>query len=200
MTRREGNLSSYAMLKLFETERLCAFVVDESSARQLFAYEMENRECFDQYAPQRNASYYTLANFQHICEKQVSLYEQRRKLPLVFSRKGYSAIVAQVYLSEITYGASYSARIGYSTARKWQRQGFGSEAVKAVVEYGFEKLKLHRLEATIMIKNQASLEFATSLGFVQEGISREYLLVQGRWEDYYQLALLNEQHPLGTKG
>lgn len=178
------------MLKLFDTERLCAFVVDEGAARQLLAYERENRQMFARFSPQRNDSYYTLANFQYICDKQMAQYEQRRKLPLVFTRKGASAIVAQVYLSEITYGASYSARLSYSTAEKWQRQGFGSEAVKAVVAYGFERLKLHRLEATIMTKNNPSLEFASSLGFVHEGISRHYLLLNGRWEDYCQLALI----------
>lgn len=187
------------MLKLFDTERLSAFVVDEGAARQLLAYERENREDFSRFSPQRNDSYYTLANFQHHCEKQAFLYEQKRKIPLVFSRKEGSAIVAQVYLSEITYGASYSAKMGYSTAVKWQRLGFGTEAVEAVIAYAFKNLKIHRLEATIMTRNHASLAFATSLGFVQEGISRKYLLLNGQWEDYYQLALLNEQHQLGRK-
>lgn len=185
------------MLKLFETEHLNAFVVDEGAARQLLAYERENREVFSRFSPQRDDSYYTLANIQNHCEKQTVLYEKKRKLPLVFSRKEESAIVAQVYLSEILYGVSYSAKIGYSTAHKWQRQGIGTEAVESVLEYAFKKLKLHRIEATIMTKNYASLAFAASLGFVREGISREYLLLKGRWEDYYQLALLNEQHPLG---
>ena len=187
------------MLKVFETERLCAYVVDESASRQLLAYEMENRESFSQFSPQRNDSYYTLANFQYHCEKQAFLYGKKRKLPLVFSRKEGSAIVAQVYLSEILYGASYSAKIGYSTASKWQRQGIGTEAVASVVEYAFTKLKMHRLEATIMTKNHASLAFAASLGFAQEGISREYLLLNGHWEDYCQLALINKQHQLGRK-
>ncbi len=187
------------MLKLFETERLCAFVVDEGAARQLLAYESENRHAFSQFSPKRNESYYTLANFQHIGEKQAALYEKKRKLPLVFSRKGGSAIVALVYLSEITYGSFYSARLGYSTALKWQRQGIGTEAVQAVVDYAFTTLKLHRLEATINTRNSPSLEFALSLGFVQEGVSRQYLLLNDRWEDYCQLALLNEQHPLGRR-
>ena len=187
------------MLKLFETERLCAYVVDEGAARQLLAYEIANREVFSQFSPQRNDSYYTLANIQYHCEKQTVLYEQKRKLPLVFSRKEGSSIVAQVYLSEILYGASYSAKLSYSTAKKWQRQGIGTEAVESVTEYAFKKLKLHRLEATIMTRNYPSLAFATSLGFIQEGLSREYLLLNGKWEDYYQLALLNEQHPLGRK-
>ena len=187
------------MHKLFETERLNAFVVDDGAARQLLAYEEENRESFSRFSPQRNDSYYTLANIQNYCDKQASLFFQKRKLPLVFSRKGGSAIVAQVFLSDITYGASYSAKLGYSTSVKWQRQGIGSEAVEAVIQYGFKKLKLHRLEATIMTKNHASLAFALSLGFFQEGISLNYLLLNGIWEDYCQLALLNEQHPLGRK-
>ena len=186
------------MLKMFETERLCAFVVGSDSAKQLLAYERENRQWFSQFSPQRNDSYYTLGNFQHICDKQEALYGQRRKLPLVFSRKGGSAIIAQVYLSEITYGASYSAKLGYSTSHTWQRQGIGREAVEAVLKYGFEHLKLHRLEATIMQKNHPSLEFASSLGFVLEGVKREYLFIDGRWEDYCLLSLLNEQHQKGS--
>ena len=188
------------MLKLFETERLFAFVVDEGTARQLLAYERENRQEFSTFSPVRSESYYTLANFQHICERQATQYEQKRKLPLVFSRKEGSAIVAQVYLSDITYGASYSARLGYSTAKRWQRQGIGGEAVQAVLEYAFTVLKLHRLEATINTRNTPSLEFALSLGLVQEGVSRGYLLLNGVWEDYCLLALLNEQHQKGSRG
>lgn len=188
------------MRKLFETERLCAFVVDEGAAKQLLAYEVENRERFSLFSPQRNDSYYTLANLEHYCEKQAFLFAQKRKLPLVFFRKKGTSIVAQVSLSEIVYGSSYSAKLGYSTAKMSQRQGIGTEAVQAVIAYAFNKLKLHRLEVTIMAKNYPSLAFASSLGFLQEGISRDYLLLNGKWEDYYQLALLNEQHPLGRKG
>lgn len=188
------------MRKIFDTERLSAFVVDEGAARLLLAYERENREWFSKFSHRRKDEYYTLDNLQSYCEKQVALYEHKQKLPLVFSRKGSSAIVAQVSLSEITYGSSYSAKLGYSTAKKWKRQGIGTEAVQSVIGYAFEKLKLHRLEATIMTRNHPSLGFAASLGFVQEGISRDYLLINGKWEDYYQLALLNERHPMGRKG
>ncbi|MDY0288331.1 MAG: GNAT family protein [Sphaerochaeta sp.] len=188
------------MLRLFETERLFAFVVDEGAARQLLAYERENRQEFSTFSPVRNESYYTQANFEYMCGRQAALYEQKRKLPLVFSRKEGSAIVAQVYLSDITYGASYSARLGYSTAKRWQRQGIGGEAVQAVIGYAFTVLKLHRLEATINTRNIPSLEFASSLRFVQEGVSRQYLLLNGVWEDYCQLALLNEQRQGGRRG
>lgn len=185
------------MLKLFETGRLTAFVVDEGSAKAVLAYERENREWLSQFSHQRNDSYYTLKNLQYYCKKQAHQYAQQRKLPLVFCNTGDSAIIAQVSLSEITYGSSYSAKIGYSTAKRVARQGIGTEAVRSVIGYAFKELKLHRLEATIMTCNHPSLAFAASLGFEQEGISREYLLINGKWEDYYQLALLNRQHPLG---
>ncbi|MDT4762359.1 GNAT family protein [Sphaerochaeta sp. PS] len=178
------------MLKLFETERLEALVVDERAARQLLCYEKENREHFAQFSPLRDDRYYTLGNVQKLCEKQASLYKQERKLPLVFVRKGHSAIVATASLSDITYGTLQSATLGYSTAQKWQRQGIGSEAVKATIDYAFDTLNLHRLEATIMTKNYPSLGFAESLGFVCEGIAREYLFLHGKWEDYCRMALL----------
>lgn len=187
------------MQKLYETERLNAFILDKGAASEFLLYEKENSESFCQYAPQRSKSYYTVTNMEQYCGRQKYLYRQREKLPLVFSRKGEKALVGLVFLSDIVYGSSYSAKIGYSIATAWQRQGYGTEAVSSVVKYAFQKLKLHRIEATIMAKNTPSLAFVDSLGFLKEGTSREYLLVRGMWEDYHQYALLNTQHAYSKK-
>jgi ribosomal-protein-alanine N-acetyltransferase len=180
------------MHKLFETDRLCAFVLDQSGAKQLLAYEVRNREYFRQYSIARNDSYFTLANFICVCENQHKLYEQKRKLPLVFVKKGTRKIIATVNLNEIVLGVFRSCTVGYSVDAELNRMGIGKEAVSKVVEYAFEVLLLHRIEANIMPRNQASLALAASLGFCNEGLSKNYLYINGKWEDHVNMVLIND--------
>jgi ribosomal-protein-alanine N-acetyltransferase len=60
-------------------------------------------------------------------------------------------------------------QIGYITAPKHQRQGFGTEAVRAVLNYCAQELNNHRIEALIHPENLASLRLAEGLGFCCEG-------------------------------
>ncbi len=66
-----------------------------------------------------------------------------------------------------------------------------TEAVGKVVEYAFDVLGLHRLEANIMPRNKASLRVVEKLGFSEEGLSRKLLLINGRWEDHVRMVKLN---------
>jgi RimJ/RimL family protein N-acetyltransferase len=62
------------------------------------------------------------------------------------------------------------ADIGYWLGKKYWRQGFGFEAVDALINFAFSKLKLHRLEAAIYAENRASQTLVKKLGFKKEGI------------------------------
>ncbi len=158
----------------------------------MLAYELRNRETFRQYSIARNDSYFTLANFLYVCEKQHRLYEQKRKLPLVFTKKNGGALVGTVNLNEIVLGVFRSCTLGYSIDTSLQRQGYGKEAVSSVLSYAFDTLLLHRVEANIMPRNEASLALASSLNFCNEGLSKNYLYINGNWEDHVNMVLLND--------
>ena len=72
-------------------------------------------------------------------------------------------------------------------------QGYMTEAIKTAVDYAFKELNLHRIEANIMPKNKASLKVVEKLGFINEGISKKYLKINGSWEDHIHMVLLNEE-------
>ncbi len=65
------------------------------------------------------------------------------------------------------------AEIGYDLARAYWGQGLASEAVDALVRWGFERLELHRIEAQTIADNVRSVRLLTRLGFRLEGIRRE---------------------------
>jgi RimJ/RimL family protein N-acetyltransferase len=71
----------------------------------------------------------------------------------------------------------------------WGR-GFMTEAARALVDYGFRDLALHRIWASCLPENPASVRVLEKLGFRREGLLRENLRIQGEWRDSYLYGLL----------
>jgi ribosomal-protein-alanine N-acetyltransferase len=62
-----------------------------------------------------------------------------------------------------------------------------------VVEYAFNELKLHRIEANIIPRNAGSIRAVEKAGFTCEGTSKKYLQINGVWEDHAHYVRLNEK-------
>ena len=67
------------------------------------------------------------------------------------------------------------------------------DGLRQVIDYAFQKLKLHRLEANILPENTRSSGLVESLGFRLEGYSPRYLKVGGRWRDHERWAILADE-------
>lgn len=66
------------------------------------------------------------------------------------------------------------AGIGYELARSFWQQGIMTEALSAIIEFGFKSIGLNRIEAVVMPENEGSVRLLEGLGFCQEGVLREY--------------------------
>ena len=80
--------------------------------------------------------------------------------------------------------------IGYIVDPARHRQGIAAEAVAAMLDYCFDELGLHRLQAFIHPDNLASRRLVEKLGFRCEGQLRDHLRVGGEWRDDMMYALL----------
>lgn len=86
------------------------------------------------------------------------------------------------------------AEIGFDLAPAYWRQGIMSEAVQAVLAYGFENMQLNRVQAHALPGNAASLGLLTRLGFQREGLLRQYRFYRGRYNDEVLLSLLQDEY------
>ncbi len=86
--------------------------------------------------------------------------------------------------------AHFRAEIGYELHKDFWRRGIVSEAMAAIVQYGFEKMKVNRIEALVEPENTASLLLLESFNFTREGLLREYEYGAGKFDDLYMYALL----------
>jgi [ribosomal protein S5]-alanine N-acetyltransferase len=105
-------------------------------------------------------------------------------------RRTDGAILGTITLSQIYGGGFQSAYLGYQIGADFAGQGYMTEALTLALHYAFAELKLHRLEANIQPGNVPSIALVKRAGFVQEGFSRKYLKICGRWRDHERWAIL----------
>ena len=84
------------------------------------------------------------------------------------------------------------AEIGFWILPKFWRQGFIKEALLPIIRYGFEKLKLHRIEAYVESENENSARALKSLSFNYEGCLRDCELKDGRFISLDVYAIINK--------
>ena len=86
--------------------------------------------------------------------------------------------------------ARHGAGCGYWVGREHWRQGIATEALGAVIAWGFDELRLHRIEATHLTRNPASGRVMEKAGLRLEGTMRDAALCRGRLEDLALRAIL----------
>jgi ribosomal-protein-alanine N-acetyltransferase len=86
-----------------------------------------------------------------------------------------------------------SGEIGYDLLRKYWGNGFMAEALSVIIDYGFESLRLNRIEAHTAAINSASRNLLRRLGFFEEGIFRESSFFRGEFRDDCQYSLLRRE-------
>lgn len=85
---------------------------------------------------------------------------------------------------------SHRAEVGYVLNHEYQRRGIMYEALRAVLDYGFNVLQLHSIEAIIRTDNIASIQLVEKAGFVREALFRDYVYHNGRYWDEYVYSLI----------
>ena len=107
-------------------------------------------------------------------------------------RAADGVLLGGINLTDVRRGNVQSGSLGYWIGASFARQGYMTEAMRAVLRYAFRDLGLHRIEAACLPDNAASRRLLEKFGFVQEGYARQFLRVNGMWRDHITFSLLQE--------
>jgi ribosomal-protein-alanine N-acetyltransferase len=113
---------------------------------------------------------------------------------LIF-RHSDGVLVGGLTLANIRRGVAQAGSIGYWMGLPHIRQGYMTAAVRAVIPFAFATLRLHRLEAACIPTNAGSIRLLENSGFQREGYAREYLCINGIWQDHLLYARLKDAPP-----
>jgi RimJ/RimL family protein N-acetyltransferase len=76
----------------------------------------------------------------------------------------------------------------------YRGKGYGSEALRLILRYGFMELGLHRVGLTVLAYNTAAIRAYERVGFVREGCTRQAVLRQGMRHDLLAYGILREEY------
>ena len=105
----------------------------------------------------------------------------------------YDRLLGVANLTRFQGSPAFTCNLGYSLVKSAQGHGLMSEALVAVIRFAFEEWNVHRIQAAYMNRNERSGNVLRRLGFHVEGSARDYLLINGKWEDHILTAKLNTQ-------
>jgi len=87
-----------------------------------------------------------------------------------------------------------SAKLGISIGDKnYWGKGYGIEATQLLLNHGFTKLKLHRIELGVYNYNKRAINLYKKFGFKKEGVKREAVFWKGKFYDLIQMGILQKE-------
>jgi ribosomal-protein-alanine N-acetyltransferase len=175
-----------------ETDRLVLRMATRKDASAILAYYLENKDFLAAFEPTRSEGFYTVEFWQEQAEKAMFEYSYEQSLKLcLYAKSDLTRIIGKVNFHQMQRGVSQSCVLGYSLAEREQHKGLMTEALQSAIAYLFADQNFHRIMANYMPRNQKSANVLRRLGFVVEGYARDFLLINGKWEDHILTSLTN---------
>ena len=172
-------------------EQIYIRLFEERDAEVLWQLEVRNRHFFKDYSIGRKEEFYTL-DFQ---KKLIKTWKENEKKDIdyhfgIFFKES-NALIGSVNLYMIRREPAHNAIVGYVLDQAENGKGYMTIAVKQLVNYAFNILHLHRLEAGVMPHNIGSIRVLEKAGFYKEGIAKSNVKINGQWKDHQILAIIN---------
>ncbi|PSL40145.1 ribosomal-protein-alanine N-acetyltransferase [Planomicrobium soli] len=162
-----------------------------ADAQAKLKLEKDNREFFEKFSMTRYPDFYTLMVQKEIIEIGNEQREEGREESFGIYKNEDDTLVGMITLFQIFRGPLQRAFLGYALDKNHNNKGYATEAVKLIVDYAFQKLQLHRIEAGVMPHNIPSMRVLEKAGFHKEGIAKSNVKINGKWEDHQVLAIIN---------
>ncbi len=127
--------------------------------------------------------------------RRLAAYQRDRETGAAYSflvfRQKDDVLTGGITLSNIRRGVAQMGTVGYWCGRPFARQGQTIAAVRALTQFAFRRLGLHRLEAACVPQNVPSRRLLSGAGFIEEGEARAYLKINGVWRDHVLFGLVS---------
>lgn len=180
-----------------ESLNLCHLGPD--SAEQVLHYYNENKEHFTKTSPAFHDDFFTLAYQEKLLQAYQTKQDRDQMVKFWLFAKDdpqFRNVIGDISFNNIIRSAFQSCFVGYKMDKDNLNKGYMTEALGGVINYAWDELKLHRIEANIMPFNIPSIELVEKIGFKKEGFSEKYLKINGKWENHLRYAILNEEPPV----
>jgi [ribosomal protein S5]-alanine N-acetyltransferase len=179
-------------LPIITSDRLLLRAAIHEDIPQILKYFIDNKIYLTPFYPLWADGFFTEEYWQYQIENSFLEFINGQSLKLfVFTKKNPTVVIGTINFSNFVRGAAHFCYVGYSLAENKQGKGYMTEGLKAATQYLFQELNFHRVMANYMPHNRRSGNVLKRLNFVIEGYAKDYLLINGQWEDHILTSLTN---------
>jgi [ribosomal protein S5]-alanine N-acetyltransferase len=159
------------------------------------ALRTASRDFLTPWEPSWPADDLTRAAFRRRLKRYAEDWRTDQSYAFFVFRKQDNVLLGGLTLANVRRGVAQAGSIGYWLGMPFARCGYMTAAVKAVLPFCFETLRLHRVEAACIPTNTASIRLLDRCGFLREGYARQYLCINGAWQDHLLFGRLKDDAP-----
>jgi len=173
---------------ILKTDRLDLFEIKQSHSADLInLFGDENETRFYNILPLTN---------EHEAQKPIdwfkSLFNDKLGVRWGIAIKRQQNIIGTIGFNNFT--KRHRANIGYDLKTEHWNNGYITEALKTVINFGFDQLEINRIEAEVMQGNNISEKVLDKLNFKNEGVLREWMFWNGKHYDMTMFSLLKADY------
>lgn len=176
---------------VYETKDLYLVLTRPDLSHMIMDYYVRNKDFFAQFDPAREDDFYTEDYQKRIIEDDCRQIENNTGYRFWIVEKNDYVIIGMAAFNSIVWGPFKSSFLSYKLDKDYLNRGYMTQAVLKCKDIAFNDIGLHRIEANIMPRNKASLRVVEKAGFINEGLSKEYLNINGVWEDHIHMVAIN---------
>ncbi|WP_449536417.1 GNAT family N-acetyltransferase [Ferdinandcohnia sp. Marseille-Q9671] len=182
-------MKTETIFPVIETDRLILRQITKDDAESILVY-LSNKDVMKHYG---------LEPFTSIDEAldevswYQSIFEKKTGIRWGITLKEEGTVIGSCGFLNIAQQHSRS-EVGFELSKEYWGKGIASEALEAVITYGFEQLNLQRIQALIEPPNTSSQRLVESKGFIKEGLLRSYEFTCGKFDDLLMYSMLKQDY------
>jgi [ribosomal protein S5]-alanine N-acetyltransferase len=174
---------------VIETERVILRKISFHDLQDIFNY------CSDEEVSKFTTwySHKSIEDTQGFVNHIINLYEQEKLAPWGIEDKETQKIIGTV---GFVYWNNKQSRgeLAFALSREYWNKGIMSEVVRRIIQFGFEEMKLVRIEARCSLMNIGSSRVMEKCGMEFEGILRKHIFIKGTFQDLKLYSIINEDN------
>lgn len=178
-----------------ETERLILRRFEYSDDDAMLRYWIADEKIQFMYS---EPVYSTKEEVDELLKKYIGSYENKDYYRWAIILKSSGECIGQIAYFLVD-SKNHFAEIEYCIGSDFQCRGLATEATKAVIEYGFNKINLHKVQICTKTINKASKRVIEKCGFTYEGTLRDYFYMNGEYVGRLYFSMLRKEFDMLNK-
>jgi ribosomal-protein-alanine N-acetyltransferase len=174
------------------TERLTLVTSELRMAKELRDFYVANSEHLQEWEDAKPASFFTVSYQREIIKAEKKRAGDGSGIDLWIRLRETGKVIGKISVFGIIGGNFSLCVVGYKLDKSHVGFGYMAEALGRVERYLFLDLNFHRIEINIIPRNTRSLNVAKGLGYTFECEIKDYIFINGFWQNHYRFAKINE--------